>query len=166
MAVTDLVAKPFADALLACLCTAVAQETNPPQFCCLRYGTAVNSGRDECECGVAWVRLGDVYPTTVFPARADEPILCPTGYAVELEMGILRCAPTGGPFSAASCEEWTALSVDLSEDDAAMRQALCCFTAGLEADQWVDLGSSPLDTEGGCAGRIHSLLVQSYCIPC
>lgn len=166
MALTDNVSLPLAQKLLACLCAKTALESNPPKVCSLRYGTTVNAGADECRCGIAWVRLGEVYPTQSFPERVTDPSACPNSFAVELEMGILRCAPIGTAQAPASASEWEQFSLDISEDEQAMAEAVCCFTATMDRSDWLDLGSTPLDTEGGCGGRIHNLVVQAFCAPC
>jgi hypothetical protein len=168
LATTDQTALPLAEILLACLAAEVDQLADPPTHVCLRVGATVDPQLstyvDECCDGVAWVRVDTVYPSDSFPAKNTVPSPCgPLGYAVVLEMGVVRCAPTPDAEEVITCEEWTALADAVLADAAAMRRAVCCFVA---ADTNVDRlvvedGWTPLPTQANCAGGTLRLTVEA-----
>jgi hypothetical protein len=167
MTVTDTNYITFAQLLLNCLCNSLAQTANPVTNCCLRTGALNGIGSDLCVCGMAWVRIGNIYPSSQFPAQDTAPQLCgPYSNVLELEMGVSRCRPQGDAMNPVDCEAETALAVVLANDREAMRQALCCAVGPLERDMWVDGGSQPLEAQGSCIGTTHTLLVQILCPSC
>lgn len=173
MALSDPVAKPLADALLACLCEQVQLLEHPPAKCCLRTGDVVNyfisPDSDECCDGLAWVRVTGVNPG--FPAQIetvsannDIPV-----WSVGLEMGIARCG-FGDPSYMPTCDDWTDKAHDVNDDWWAMFQAYCCFTNGKDErgldrrgkvipGQW-----TPMSLDGGCVSSILPLTVKAS--PC
>src|SRR5678815_883248 len=103
---TDLVL-PTAQTLLQCLCAALATKPNPPAECCLRIGTDVSQEVlpiDLCCSGFGYVRIGSMFPSgQSFPDPDSTDQGCVGDrWAVELEMGVFRCAPNP------DCEAFTA----------------------------------------------------------
>lgn len=167
MTVTDTNYVTFAQLLLNCLCNQLALTPAPVTNCCLRTGATASIGSDLCACGMAWVKIGNIYPSSNFPAQDTSPQPCGAiSNVLELEMGVSRCRPAGDPLNPVSCAAETALAITLANDREAMRQALCCAVGPLERDAWVDGGSAPLEAQGSCIGVVHTLLVQIFCPSC
>src|SRR5512136_2051125 len=100
--ISDPTVGPIAAKLLACLVAEAAKVPNPPSSprpVCLRPGDHVDvlmsQNEDECCEGLMWVRWNRIFPSgSAFPG-ADE-ITYPCGvmrWAVEFELGAVRCAP-------------------------------------------------------------------------
>jgi len=161
----DMTILPIANALLACLCTEIALVPDPPAQCCLRTGLTVVPGvslnEDECCTGLAWVRYVTSYPSEQnFPEQDPAPGggCPPDWFAVVLEMGVVRCMPTGDLYVNPTCTEWTLAATNVMNDDAAMRRAYCCLPV---ANDMKMLGVwEPLPTEGRCTGGIRTVTVQ------
>lgn len=148
----------LADELLGCLVAALAVNPNPPERACLRVGEEVRQDlsvyEDECCDGLAYVKINQVFASATFPEPLEDPTNCAIDqWAVDLEMGVFRCAPSGEIVALPTCEQWTAAATQVHFDAAAMRQAVACFrgtqTPGdeLVVRPWIPLG--PL---GGCTG--------------
>lgn len=162
--------------LLQCLCTTANRATNPPKNCCLRVGADVPMDADLytdlcCE-GLAYVSLGDVFPSTSsFPdqdiIRQAQARCGIASWAVSLRAGIIRCAPTGTETTMPTCTDWTASAVQNFTDAQVLRVASCCFLAGFQNlnDQLLGMSvvinrqnqSSP---NGGCLERYVTFDVQ------
>lgn len=171
---TDLVL-PVAQALLDCLCSNFALSSTPPANCCYRIGTEVGQDADLfsdlcCE-GLAYVLLGDIYPSTdSFP---DEDIIrqartsCGVAsWAVELRAGIMRCAPVGDAQQMPTCTDWNAAALINIEDAMLLRRTTCCFVAAIRSNANL-LGMSVIirrqtqgPVAGGCVDRAVTLQVQ------
>jgi hypothetical protein len=174
MAITDPVL-PLADALLACLCAAVADTGNPVCACCVHPGLSTPMDYCDCECssggnGQAWVRVNRIYPAGArFPQQSFEVEPCKIpSWGVELVMGVYRCVATldddGRP---PTCDQVEADATKILLDAAAMRvAAVCCFGTA-EEDRTAIVGEwSPIGPNGGCAGGFMSVTVQFYdCCP-
>lgn len=155
----------LANKLLACLCAELATNPSPPLYCCLRGGQEVAQDLgsrfgDECCQGLGYVKVNNIYPSTNFPEQDTEAYDCVRAWAVELEMGVFRCAP-GQVGSLVPCADWTATAQQLMHDAQAMRKAACCLFAqllpgtGTLPGQW-----TPLGPQGGCTGGVMTVLVQ------
>ncbi|MGH9248991.1 MAG: hypothetical protein ACRD0W_05685 [Acidimicrobiales bacterium] len=170
---SDTVVTPLAEALLECLRVEVAKLAVPPAQVCLRTGDVVNLlislNEDECCSGLAWVRVAGFYPSTNFPEPMEIPFINNQfpSWAVELEMGVARCAPTSDATHNPTCAQWTGAARAVNDDGQAMRDALCCFIdSGTPPRKGRVLPQlwQPLTTEGGCTGGIMSVLVRAN--PC
>lgn len=173
MSFPDPVAFPLAQALVGCLETEMARVADPPASVCLRPGQQVDPllsvTEDECCSGLAWVRIESVYPSSdgIFPAQDDQAgVPCnPRGWAVVLEMGAVRCAPTPDAYSIPDCGEWTAVVDKTMQDAAAMRRAvLCCFD-GLDLTYLLGAWSS-LPVAGRCAGGTMTVTIEADQLDC
>jgi hypothetical protein len=167
MAVTypDTRALPVAQLLMRCLCAAVLQNPKPPAICGFRIGDTGNplGGllEDECCDGLAFVRVGRIYPTFNVPNQNPEAISCALEWAVELEMGIWRCVPVGTASAPPSQAEWDQANTDQLNDWATLRDALCCFLTqrdqrSVGVEQWAPKS----DPDGGCFGSSLTLTAE------
>lgn len=97
-------------------------------------------------CGMGWVRLGTVFPYSIFP----QPILddrCALPLAWQIEVGALRCIPLmpdGGPIDSATMAD-VALKQVL--DARALHAAMQCCGFSVAAEVY-----TPTGPEGGCVG--------------
>jgi hypothetical protein len=173
--VADPMVMPLARELLECLDQEISKVDNPPAYVGLRPGNVVahlmSTSEDECCSGLAWVRPATFVPSSgVFPVQDPAPIKGGgvRAWAITLELGAVRCAPTPDAESIPTTEEWDAVTQAVMDDAAAMRRALCCF---IEADPrrsgrvlagaWL-----PLDVEGGCVGGIMNITIQGPACDC
>ena len=173
MALSDRVAKPIAISLLECLSDAVQLLDRPPADVMLRSGNLVNFlvglSKNECCAGLAWVRVDQIVPSSGqnWPAQdlIPQPRVClPLRYAVNLEIGIVRCAPVAST-TIPSADEWNISAENVLDDFAAMQKAVCCFRDLLEPGQMVLEGAwNPLAVQGMCVGG--TLNVTASAAPC
>lgn len=112
--------------------------------------------------GQAWVQVAQVYPSDAFPTQQTGAMRCPpTGYAVQLNVAILRCAAVpdeqGRP---PSSERLTADAHKVSRDRAIVRDALrCCYLEDADPGTYVLGAWTPLGPQGGCVGGQTALTV-------
>lgn len=162
-------------ALLNCLCVAVSGNPNPPELCCYRVGDEVAYDaaqyEDLCCRGLAYVSMGDVYPSTSsFPdqdiIRQVDGNCIPASWAVELRMGIVRCAPVGDANFPPSCTDWNNAFIQAAHDSQALRKAACCFRAWISTStQFMGMSmviqrQNQANPSGGCLERVQPLVVQ------
>jgi len=166
-----------AQQLLSCFDAALQEGPNPPPDgnICLRVGEVPFSAglsEDLCCEGFAWVRILRIYPSTVFPQTDTTPNDCQrSAYAIELEMGAVRCMPFGDNQAGPSCDQWTAAFLQVDEDAASMRRAVCCLfdlvdTNTTLIDQIVTGEWRPIDNQGGCIGGQMNVTIQISCSEC
>lgn len=174
MAITDPVVTPLAYELLACLEQEVDKVPFPPKYRGRRPGQVVDhlisTTSDECCEGLAWVRVAGFVPSSSgFPTQDADPNIGPTrAWAITLEMGVVRCAPTPAENRIPSTAEWNAVADAVDDDAAAMRRAICCFIdqepsrrKSVLPLEWV-----PLNTEGGCVGGTLQVVVRGPACDC
>lgn len=175
MALEDPVAMPRAEELLACFAEELAKVAHPPASIGFRPGTVtdllLSETENECCSGLAWVRIAAIYPSsTSFPLQDEEPLK--TGvlrWAIDLEMGVARCAPTPGPTMLPTNAQWEEVVRNVMDDAAAMRRAVCCYIAmdpiprkGIVLPHdW-----QPIETQGGCAGGTMLVTVPGPACDC
>lgn len=173
--VADPLVMPIALELLECLEIEIDKVTNPPLYRGLRPGQVVDhlisTTSDECCQGLAWVRPVLFVPSSgVFPIQDEAPVPRGTGaWAVTLEMGVVRCAPTPDENSIPSNATWNALVQEIMDDAAAMRRAICCYVAAnpVARTKWtLPLEWQPLDTEGGCVGGTLQVVMRGPACDC
>lgn len=172
--VSDPLVMPLARELLECFDQELQKVLSPPEYIQLRPGNVVahllSTSQDECCEGLAWVRPSLFLPSSgVFPVQDPQPLKGGVrAWAVTLEMGAIRCAPTGDEHSLPTGEEWDATVQAVMDDAAAMRRALCCFIDGdprrsgrVLAGQW-----QPIEVQGGCVGGLMPITVQGPACDC
>jgi hypothetical protein len=172
----------LAQAFLTCLCDAVALNPNPPEHCCFRVGSEVPHDMgftiDQCCQGIAYVSLGDVWPSTSgFPntdtTEQANSVCSPPSWGIQLRAGIIRCLPTSDPVgNPITCTEWTAGFVQQAHDSQALRRATCCFRNFIRNSQEF-LGMSVVierqsatNPSGGCIERFQPVSVQMLNCDC
>lgn len=172
MSYPDPVAWPMAQALLGCLTEEIAKVRDPPASVGMRTGQRVDAllsvNEDECCSGLAWVRINDVYPTgtELFPLQDQVAVNCaPYSWAVELEMGAVRCAPTPDVTEIPTNLQWEDLAEKIAQDAAAMRRAVVCCFPPLDVNfllgRW-----QPLPTGGRCAGGTQMVTLAAEWVDC
>ena len=168
----DTLLIPLANELLTCLCDQLELNPDPPQNCCLRAGPVVIHDIDaqssidmSCCPGLAYVRIGTVYPSTDFPApdlRNDKCLSL--SRVVELTMGVVRCIPGMGTPQGPSCDDWTLAALHDANDVDAMFKATCCFTETQEfrrvrGRRWA-VQTSTVAQQADCIERIMTVLIE------
>lgn len=168
----DTLLLPLANELLTCLCEQLELNPDPPAQCCLRAGPLVIHDVDAqtsvdkiCCPGLAYVRIGTVYPSTDFPApdlRNDKCLSL--ARAVELTMGVVRCVPGMGRPQGPSCDDWTLAALHDANDLDAMWKATCCFKDGTEfkkvrGRRWA-VQTSIVEQQGDCIERSLTMIVE------
>jgi hypothetical protein len=174
MAVSDPLVMPLARELLACLAQEMAKVENPPLYVQLRPGTVVDhllsTSEDECCSGLAWVRPSSFFPSSaIFPVQDVQPQ--PKGilaWAITLELGAVRCAPTPDENSIPTGDEWDATTQAVMDDAAAIRRALCCFIDAEpgRAKRVLPGVWQPLSVQGGCVGGIMPITIRGPVCDC
>lgn len=170
----DPLVMPLAYELLACFDQEIAKVDNPPRYVQFRAGNVVahllSFFQDECCDGLAWVRPSAFYPSSVtFPVQDSAPQKGGVrAWAVTLEMGAVRCAPTGDEDAIPTGAEWEATLQAVMDDGAAMRRAICCFTdidprrsGRVLPGIW-----QPIDIQGGCVGGILPVTIMGPACDC
>lgn len=174
MPVADPLVMPMARELLACYEQEISKVENPPLYVQLRPGNIVDhlisTVEDECCSGLAWVRPSGFFPSsTVFPTPDTVPQPKGTSaWAITLELGAVRCAPTPDEHSIPTAEEWDATTQATMDDAAAMRRAICCFIEAKPGrarrvlpGQW-----QPVSVQGGCVGGILPVTILGPACDC
>src|SRR5690606_35524537 len=166
----DTIGFPLAERLAECLC-GLLSERDPVACCCVEPGAEV--AWDDCTGGQAWVRivqeypLGDRFP---HPQNSASPCGGVGGWAVVLELGVLRCMPLpDGQGSLPSCQAEQDTAERIADDKHTMREAVfCCdwrdtprdaFASpedGLIVGPW-----TPVGPEGGCVGGTMTVTVHA-----
>jgi len=170
----DPLVMPLALELLDCYRQELAKLAEPPANIGIRPGATVDflmsTVRDECCEGLAWVRPAAFYPnSTTFPVQDSTPGKGTLGWAITVDLGYARCAPTPDENSIPSEEEWLAVTQGVMDAAAAMRRAICCF---IDADRAQRLQRvlagiwQPVDVEGGCVGGILPVTLRGPACDC
>jgi hypothetical protein len=173
--IADPLVMPMAVELLACLEQEVDKTLHPPLYRGLRPGQVVDhlisTTSDECCQGLAWVRPVQFVPSSgQFPIQDETPPPVKTrAWAVTLEMGVVRCAPTPTETTIPSNAAWFDVVSAVMDDAAAMRRAICCFVDldPISRNKWtLPLQWQPLDVEGGCVGGTLQVVVRGPACDC
>jgi Domain of unknown function (DUF4082) len=159
-----------------CLCDAVALSTDPPKHCRFQVGILGFAGidliSDECCEGVAYVALGDIYPSSEsFPemnlVRQISGRCKIEAWAAEFRVGIIRCAPTGTNTQSPTDAAWNAAALLNYQDAQILRRMSCCVRTGIEDAGAEFLGMNVIigrqvqgPNGGGCVDRYVPITVQ------
>jgi hypothetical protein len=139
--------------LAACLCVQIEDDgLMDPCFCGVVPGTGMVYGYlgDNCEQGVAWVRLEMAYPANAVGQMAIVEGNCESSLGADVEVGILRPMPVGDEFgNLPSGEIITGIAGLQIADAITMRKAISCCS---HAEEWILGGYTPLGPEGGVVG--------------
>jgi hypothetical protein len=172
----DMFVSVLMEQLLICLCENVAAQPNPPLHCCFRVGTEVahDAGilQDQCCEGIAYVALGDTYPSSdSFPeadiVRQANSACAPPTWAQVFQVGIIRCLPTGDQFLPPNCDDWNAAARQNVIDAQTLRRVACCMRNYITQNGDLFLGMSLVidrqtqgNPQGGCVERQMKLTIQ------
>lgn len=160
----------YAQLLLDCLAEALVDSSAVPLHVSLRLGVEVpfdlSQTEDLCCEGLAYVKINRVYPSSTFPNEDEAWQPCsPLAWAADLEMGILRCSPTGAVDRMVTDAEWTETAALVHEDAAVIRNAAATFGTRLDAGtEWVPRSWLPVGPLGACTGGAQIITVGW--IPC
>lgn len=162
--------------LLECLCTYSQAAEGAPAHCCFRVGTEIahDAGmlEDLCCEGIAYVSLGETYPSSEsFPeadiVRQANSICAPATWAQSFQVGIIRCAPVGNGFVPPGCTDWNAAARQNIIDAKTLRQVACCMRDFVVNNEEGLLGMSLIierqlqgNPQGGCVERTMKLTAQ------
>lgn len=174
MPTADPMVMPRARELLLCLEQEIAKVLDPPTYVQLRTGAVVphliSENEDECCAGLAWVRPVSFWPSSdAFPGQDEAPQpKGVAGWAITLELGAIRCAPTPDAGSLPTAAEWDAITQAVMDDAAAMRRAICCYIEAMPSRARNVLPGlwQPLDTSGGCAGGVMTVTLRAPACDC
>jgi hypothetical protein len=174
---TDLVID-LAVAALSCLSQAVSGLPGTPANICYRVGLDVahdlDMVNDLCCEGLAYVALGDTYPSSAsFPdqdiIRQANAVCPPVSWAQTLKFGIVRCIPVvmDDFGTMPSCADWNTAALQNMYDSIALRRTACCFREFISNNTGLLEGMSVvIDRQtqgspiGGCVERSMTINVQ------
>lgn len=149
--------------LASCLCEQIRKDDLPePCFCGVLPGQLVAYdyvGVCEQQDGMAWTRLATSYPAAGV-GRVDQNISnCGSGIGVEIELGVLRQAPTlqeGGepPTEAMQLES---VRVQMGDMLAMWRAVNCCFSE--KGTDYILQGYRPFGPQGFAVGGSFTVMV-------
>lgn len=113
---------------------------------------------DRDRCGMAWVRLTQAYPSTVFPDQDVEFRNCRTRLAYVVEVGVARCLPLTVDNSPPEAADMLTTTLSVTDDMLALRYAVqCCFGDSVHV-----LGAwQPFGPDGGCVGGTWTVQVAN-----
>jgi hypothetical protein len=174
--IVDPTVMPLVRQMLDCFRQELAKVENPPARVQMRTGDIVahliSTNDDECCAGLGWVRPVAFYPSSAAFPQQDESVTQKgvTAWAVVLELGAVRCAPTPDAHSIPTEDEWETATQAVMDDAAAMRRAICCFVdsdptrrfiQNTVPGQW-----TPLPMEGGCVGGTLTVTIRRGACDC
>lgn len=150
-------------AISACLCAQILDPDNGVPdvcYCGVVPGATPPAGyAGDCskKCGMAWVRLVSVYPSSSTGVISTVPARCDTGMGMDVEVGILRCMSVGDDQGNLPPPAEQVAAVELQMADLmVMWKAILCCDAIPSGD--VLLGQyQPVGPEGGLVGGIFNL---------
>jgi hypothetical protein len=165
----DTLAYPTVISLSACLCLELEKSGGPALCYCGPIAGEVSldycgGGCDGTGCGgQAWVRLLDVFPSSVFPSVDSTLANCRSPFAFTIEVGVARCAPMGESGANGYVPPTMEQNVEAirlqAADIAAMRRAVqCCFGEG-DVDYILGQYTQSLVNGGGCIGGAFTVIV-------
>lgn len=121
------------------------------------------TGSDLCCEGLAWVRIGDAYPSSNWPEPDATLSKCwPVQWAQRYEVGILGCYPSSEHML--TCAQKGEYALQDAARLEALKQVFCCFAQKKEmtrtARNWTIESIAVQGPRGGCVSRVASVIVQ------
>jgi hypothetical protein len=140
--------------LASCLCA----EFEGEGFCFCGVVSGQVVAADYGDDGMAWVRLVSSFPSATFPQGDQEPG-CHRPLAHQIEVGVMRCAPSFDGTDLPGVDEWLeATRLHLADQAAMLRAIRCCFDNG---DREVVIGTfTPMGPAGGVLGGNWNIWVE------
>lgn len=184
---TILQLQTISAALKDCLCTIVNGSTQPVRHCRYLIGSEGDVGQagfagidtftDECCEGVAYVAMGNIYPSVEsFPEpdiiRQSESPCVPPAWAINFRVGIMRCAPAGTNTASPTDAAWEVAYQKSLIDAVLLNQVSCCFRAwvrnepGLEGMGLIIAQQQASAPQGGCMERFVDYQIQIPNLDC
>ena len=155
---------PVVEAMSVCLCSTLndAGLGDNLCFCGIFPGAQAYDQMGEGTAGQAWVRVVRIYPSNTFPQIEQNPRRsCGSDLAVELEIGVLRCAPMptdAGRIPPTMSAQWDATRLQMADMAAMQRAVQCCYS---DSDL-VMLGNyTPAGPTGGVVGGTWQVFVSA-----
>jgi len=150
----------IAEAVADCLCQQIADDGLPSLcYCGVMPGSALVADRiGDCGnvCGMAWVRVDQIYPATSPGVPSTEPGNCSKGLGMDMEVGILRCFPAD-PTDADLLE---AAELQLTEAETMFRAVSCC--PALSQMDTVLAPYTPIGPDGATIGGVIGVATLLY----
>lgn len=151
--------------LADCLCTQLEQ-TGAGSTCWCGVYPGAQVSWEHCEacgedkCGMGYVRLVSVYPTTMFPEPAPRTETCRSLKAAQFEVGALRCMPTmEEDGSLPTPADLLDVTLSVVYDMEAMQAAIECCFADNRTDYRLGL-YIPTGPSGGCVGGYWEVFAE------
>lgn len=148
------------EAIADCLCTQIVADGRPPVCYCgvVPGALAVADRIGECGtiCGMAWVRLDQMYPATTVGLPSPEPGNCSKALALDIEVGILRCFATDP-----TDDDLVQSTEDQLADAETLIRAVSCCPAIPQMDM-VLAPYTPMGPDGGTVGGVVMLSMLMY----
>lgn len=160
---------------LSCICEQTALIPHAPQHCCFRVGTEIihdlGFSVDQCCEGVAYVALGDLFPSAnSFPeadiVRQANSNCAPPAWGLYIKLGIIRCIPVGG-MDPLDCNGWNNAALQNIYDAKALMNTACCIRDWVTKEEPRFTGMSVIidrqtqgNPLGGCIERSMTMAIQ------
>lgn len=173
---SDIYIGPLMTNALLCLCEAANAAPNPPAHCSFRIGTDaphdVGLDADFCCEGLAYVSLGNVFPSSEFFPEEDinrqaRSQCAPVSWGVRLRLSLVRCAPVGEGMTVISNPAWEEAALQNIYDTRTLMKAGCCLRSYVVASEGAFLGMSSVIGQvfqgnplGGCVERFIDMTIQ------
>lgn len=107
------------------------------------------------DCGMGFVRLVTVFPSTAFPLADQNASKCASSWGVRAEVGVYRCLPVEAPTE----EESATASIIQFDDMERIRAAITCAEV-LRPRLWLLGPYTPAGPNGGCGGGSWQVTFQ------
>lgn len=164
----DTVLSPILDALRVCTAEALTGTLGGDALCTTSLVPGTLAVADWCTCrsggggcGMAWVRLSDLFPSAAaFPSPDNSTkTSCTSVLAAVIEVGVYRCAPQPGPRGEPpTAAEQTQAALIQADDAMALHRAIkCCDEVTRRPNV---LGRYTPRPGGDCGGGAWTLTVQ------
>lgn len=144
------------EAVADCLCQQVITDGLPGLCSCgVVPGTiAVADSIGDCDdCGMAWVRLDQMYPAVTVGTPFVDPGNCQAALAIDIEVGIVRCYPADPDMA----DQLAAAELQIADAETMYRAVRCC--PALPMRDTVVAPYAPTGPDGGTIGG--TLLVST-----
>lgn len=144
---------------LDCLCDRVAGTLGGSPCVCTVCGGLDAMPTDACacdspDCGMAWVRLDGVYPSSNFPDADLSTVSCSSPLAYRFHVGVVRCQPTPDDHGNLPTPDQITRAAQITAEDmqAGYLAVQCCLRVvggkNRMLGSWTPIGAP----ESGCVG--------------
>jgi len=148
------------EAIADCLCNQITSDGLPPVcYCGVMPGSIAVADRvGNCGdvCGMAWVRLDQMYPAVTVGVPSGDPGNCQRGLGLDIELGILRCFPT----EPTDQELFSSTELQILDAETLFRAVTCC--PAIPQMDCVVAPYTPLGPDGGTVGGTLSISMMMF----